>query len=164
MKSNEIIIAQRQRPLWQIILAAALYTLCIYAIYQCLSYWSIRWIAYGNAYLELAVVSLGGALGFSVLTTLCFDLEKKKLKTILSVGFISTAYFSDIELEYVSIFKKNANSPFMVNLWYKKNQHFQMSTFDNFEDAFDFAILLSKRLNIDLLDATERWNSKWIEK
>ena len=41
---------------------------------------------------------------------------------------------------------------------------FNVFNFEEFQPAFDFGLLYSNKLNIDLLDATEKGNSKWIDK
>ena len=92
-------------------------------------------------------------------------MEKEKLKTEYAVGVFKYSYFSAIPtLEYVSVFRNPRNDVFEVNLWYKGNKHFNVSNFDDFEPAFQFGLHFSNRLNIDLLDASEKGNSKWIEK
>lgn len=78
---------------------------------------------------------------------------------------IKVNYFSKIPiLEYVSVFKNSQKEIFEVNLWYKGNKHYNVFNFEEFQSAFDFALLYSNKLNIDLLDATEKGNSKWIDK
>jgi len=49
-------------------------------------------------------------------------------------------------------------------IWYKGNKHYKMYAFDKKAQAMEFASLAAARLKIDLLDATEKGNSKWIEK
>lgn len=39
-----------------------------------------------------------------------------------------------------------------------------MYSFENKEAAYQFALDISNKLNIDLLDATEKGNFQWIEK
>lgn len=161
---KEVTISEGQRPFWQRLIAACLYTLTLYALYQTFSYWSIRWIRIGNEFLQLAVVAFSGALSFSVVTTRCFDLEKKKLKTILSVSYFSVKYYSDCELDYVSVFRKNPESLYEVSLWYKTNKHFLITSFEELQPAMDFAASLSDKFQIDLLDSTQKGNPKWTVK
>lgn len=161
-REREVVITQGQRPFWQRLVAACLYTLAFYALYQTVFYWLIRWIHVGNEFLELALVAFSGALSLSVITTRCFDLQKKKLKTVFNVSYFSVSYFSDIELDYISVFRKNAESTYEVSLWYKTNKHFLLTSFDEFQPALDFAALLAQKFQIDLLDSTQKGHSKWI--
>lgn len=50
---------------------------------------------------------------------------------------------------------------FIFGKWKK---HYKMYDFDNKEAAYQFALDISNKLNIDLLDATEKGNFVWIEK
>ena len=64
-------------------------------------------------------------------------------------------------LDYVSVFKTQ-KSEFEVNIWYGKNKHYNISNFETLNEAFILGRTLSDKLNLDLLDATEKGNSKWL--
>ena len=66
------------------------------------------------------------------------------------------------ELEYVSVFNNMGAEQFEVNLWYEGNHHFNIMAFDESQPAFDYGKQFSEKLNLKLLDATEKGNSKWI--
>jgi hypothetical protein len=160
---NEIILSEKEKPFWQRIIAALLYTAMIYVMYLVFHYLSIRWIAVGLKYFELVLVLFIGALRFSLTTTICLNLSSQKLKTVYSVGPISIKDNSELpKLEYVSIFK-NSMEEFEVNLWHSKNKHYKICIFENFEEAINFGKYFALRLKIDLLDATEKGNSKWLD-
>lgn len=168
---NEIIVSEGKRPFWQTIIAALLYVFSIGLLLYFISlllvvdYDNTKQLNGASAFIKLSVFAFVGALRFSVVKTLYINLQKEKLKTEFAVGFFKYSYFSNIPvLEYVSVFKKPEKEVFEVNLWYKGNKHFNVSNFDEFEPAFQFGLRFSNRLNIDLLDATEKGNSKWIEK
>ncbi|WP_313804726.1 hypothetical protein [Flavobacterium sp.] len=174
MKSNSnenlIVVSEGKRPFWQTVIAAFLYTLCIgYLLYFCYLLFS-RDFNYENlkitlGYFKDGVFILTLALSFSIVRTLYIDFEREKLMTEYSVGLIRHKRYSEIPLlEYVSVFKNTATENYEVNLWYKGNKHFNVCTFEDFQPAFDFGLHFSNRLNLDLLDATEKGNSKWIEK
>ena len=168
---NEIVVSEGKRPFWQTIMAALLYTLSVGLLLYFISFLFV--VDYNNtkqlngvvSFLKLSVFAFVGALQFSVVKTLYINLQKEKLKTEFAVGIFKYSYFSNIPvLEYVSVFKNPNKEVFEVNLWYKGNKHFNVSNFDEFEPDFQFGLHFSNRLNIDLLDATEKGNSKWIEK
>lgn len=171
INQNEIVVSEGSRPFWQTIIAALLFTLSIglllYFVYllSIVDYENTKQLNGSASFLKLSVFAFVGALRFSLVKTLYINLEKEKLKTEFAVGIFKYSYFSNIPvLEYVSVFKNPNKYEFEVNLWYKGNKHFNVSNFDEFEPAFQFGLLFSNRLNIDLLDATEKGNSKWIEK
>lgn len=163
-------VSQGNRPLWQIIIGSFFYTiaLCLAALFFYLFYTNgfnpeqIRGII---PIIGLAIFFFMAGLNFTLVITIYIDLEKEKLKTEYAVGYIKIYYHSPIpQLEYVSVFKYPNNSGFVVNLWYKGNKHFEIVDFDDFNQAFEFGFLFSNKLNLDLLDATEKGNSKWIDK
>ena len=48
-------------------------------------------------------------------------------------------------------------------MWYIGNKHYVMCDFDSSEPAFTFAHYVAAKLKLDLLDATIRGESKWLE-
>jgi hypothetical protein len=61
-------------------------------------------------------------------------------------------------------FKNIQTENIEVNLWYKKNKHLNITKFDDIEEALECGKTFSDKLKLDLLDATEKGNSQWIEK
>lgn len=172
MDVNEktVIVSQGNRPLWQIIIGSFFYTimLCLVALFFYLFYknsFDLERVNEIIAPITLAISFFMAGLGFTLVTTIYIDLEKEKLRTEYAVGMIKINYYSPIpKLEYVSIFKNPKSNIFLVNLWYKGNKHFEIIEFDYFSEAFEFGLLFSNKLNLDLLDATEKGNSKWVDK
>lgn len=175
MDSNqkEIVVSQGKRPLWHTIIAAFLYTLSFfflfYSIYKLflmgLNETNTKVIKGNVSFFSLSIYAFLGGLRFSVCKTIFINTVKQKLKTQFSVGAFKVNYHSEIpKLNYVSVFK-NPNRDFVeVNLWYGKNKHFNVTNYKNIGEAINFGLLISNKLNIDLLDATEKGNSKWIDK
>ena len=126
---------------------------------------NIRVIKGNVSLFSLSIYAFLGALNFSVIKTLFINTEKQKLKTQFSVGIIKVNYFSKIpELKYVSVFKNTTNENIEVNLWYSNNKHFNAANYKLIDEAMDFGLLFSNKLNLDLLDATEKGNFKWVDK
>lgn len=112
----------------------------------------------------IGVMSFVAGLKFSQVRNLQIDFHKNLIITRYVVGPFSYKTESKVtEFEYVSFFKVN-NTCFGTNLWYVKNRHFEMYEFETKERAYQFSLDLSTKLKIDLLDATEKGNFKWIEK
>lgn len=170
---KEIVVSQAKRPFWQIIIASFLYTASFFILFY--GFYKLYIMGFdenntkvikGNiSFFSLSIYAFLGALRFSVQKTIFINNENQKLKTQFSVGNINVNYHSEIpELKYVSVFK-NPNSYFIeVNLWYGKNKHFNVYNYENIDEAFNFGKLFSNKLKIDLLDATEKGNFKWIDK
>lgn len=167
---KEIIISQGRRPYWQLIIAAFFYAMSFFVLAKCVRLFPENMNSSNGAkgigaLFQLSTLFFVIALKMSAIKTLFINLEKEKLKTQFSVGLISVNYYSKIpELEYVSVFKNLEAEIFEVNLWYKGNKHFNVTNFVELQPAFDFGLFFSNKLNIDLLDATEKGNSNWIDK
>lgn len=115
--------------------------------------------------IKLIVFLFGLGVTFSITKTIFIDVDKNKLISRYFIGPFYKDIFSEIpKLEYISVFFQSSHEEYEVNLWYNKNKHYKMYVFDNKNSAFEFANHAVKKLNLDLLDATEKGNFKWIEK
>jgi len=86
------------------------------------------------------------------------------LKSRYGFGLFSINQYSKIPtLEYISVYKNNQQGYFEVKLWYEGNKHYTIAYFETEKEAFDFGILFSAKLNLNLLDATEKGNPVWLE-
>jgi hypothetical protein len=165
----ELVISPGKIPLWRLILASALLTLVLYYLYLAATFF------YYLGFTETAFKGLAGVIqlitfplvfvvSLCMTKTILIDIDKDKLISRYQLGPFSKDVLSAIpELEYVAIFL-NAKGEFEVNLWYQGNKHYKMYQFEEKGQAFKLAIITSTKLNIDLLDATEKGNSKWIDK
>ena len=172
MESNQkdILISDGERPFWQTIVAAFFYTvafglviLFVLSIIK-ISFINLKYSKDLTSLIYLIVFFFMGGLNFSLVTSIFFDLEKEKMKVQYRVGYFKVNRLSEIpELKYVSVFFKTENS-YLVNLWYKGNKHFEIAEFAEIDSALEFGKAFSYKLKLDLLDATEKGNSQWIEK
>lgn len=104
------------------------------------------------------------------------DLTSKKYREIYSVLGIRFGKWKPLpELEYVSVFKTKenkrvqslgasanmSNEIYKLNLFYNRNRKIQAYKTIDIDDAFNVAKQISKVLDIDILDSTER-TSKWL--
>jgi len=163
----ELVVHQGKRPLWQIVLAAASYTLMFYALFQIFNlFYTFGYNDYTlqklPSFVKLSVYLFCTGVLFSVMKSIFIDVDKNKLITRYSVGPFSYSTTSTVpSLEYVSVFKDNRQQ-YQVNLWYNTNKHYEMSVFEKDVEAFNFATQIAKKLNLALLDATKKGDSKWV--
>ena len=157
-------ISIEKRPLWSIIVGALLYTSSVYVFYLVFHYWFIRWIAVGNELLVLGLLLFNSGIMFSSTRTVLFESENKLIKIQYSVGAINHYSYKITDLKYIPVFLNPSSKQFEINLWYKKNKHIKLALFKHFEIAFDCGLKFSNRLDIDLLDATQKGNFKWVDK
>jgi hypothetical protein len=169
IKDFEVCVFEGKRSWYELLLASVFFSIFIYVLI----------LLFYNTYFELSLIGflkrLAPTIGigvfcfikglqFSATKNMLIDLDTNTIVSRYIVG--SFAYDSKTiaaEFEYVSFFK-NKDDSFGTNLWYKVNRHFKMYSFENEVTARNFSIKIAKKLNIDLLDAIEKGNSKWIDK
>ena len=172
MKENpndfELIIAEGKIPIWRLLVSVVFFSALIWLFVQ-----HIRMFYYAGFNEETFTVfskSLGsiayclaGGTAFAISKTVLIDVDRDLLISRYNVGMISKDVKSSVpKLEYVSVFL-DEKQEYQVNLWYIGNKHYNMYSFDEKKTAFTLANHVANKLNINLLDATERGNNKWIE-
>lgn len=164
----ELVVSQGRLPWWKIIIASLLFSYMIYFLYLiCVTFYVYetkdihpKYIAYLTKW---AALSFAGGISFSITKNVLIDIDKDKLVSIYMVGPFSRKVTSSVpKLEYVSVFI-GSKEIYEVNLWYLGNKHYKMYFFEDKASAMEFAKLAAKKLKIDLLDATQKGNSVWIE-
>ncbi|APQ17084.1 hypothetical protein [Maribacter hydrothermalis] len=171
MSKKNIIISEGNRPIWQLIIAAIHYTaivsLLLFAIIDFDIAFNSEVIKKGINTFEVIIFLLPGALAFSLVKDVLFDLDKKQYKLQYSVGPIHFGKWEELpEIEYVSVFKQplvDGNFIYEVNLWYQSNRHFNIYKNENKEKVFLLGKSVAKVLHVNLLDATVPNNYRWIK-
>jgi len=165
----EVSIFEGKRSWYELLLASVFYSALIYMIILSVYY---GFIEPSTKIFIRAIVTLllcgtycfVYGLKFSATKNLLIDLDTNLIVSRYNVGPFSYDVKSKVtEFEYVSFFKDKFGC-YGTNLWYVRNKHYKMYDFDNKEAAYQFALDISNKLNIDLLDATEKGNFVWVEK
>lgn len=159
-------ISEGTRPLWQIIIAALFYTAAFVSLYLFYETFTLdlnqkRITAYFDIFKITGILIMLG-ISFSLVKDYQFDFKNNQYRIIKRVGPFRLGRWQNFQsLDYISVFKKN-ESKYVVNLWYNKNKHFSFGMSNRPETALYIGSELSKKLKIDLLDATDPHNSKWV--
>lgn len=107
-------------------------------------------------------------IGFSFNKSVYIDVKKSRFRATFEVGSIKFGQWKAINnYKYVSIFHQpliDGEKIYEVNLWYNRNQHWELYKKHNFKEAFIIGYEISELLQIDILDATIPNNYKWINK
>lgn len=160
-------ISEGTRPFWQILIAALFFTGSLASLYFFYETFSLdiankKIIAYFEIF-QITGILFSVGVSFSVVKDYQFDFKNSQYKIIYRIGPIKVGKWRSLKsLDYISVFKKS-ESKYLVNLWYNKNRHFQISTYTNEGSALFAGKQLAKKLKVDLLDATDPHNSKWGE-
>lgn len=164
------IISESDRPIWQIPIAAFLFTAAlgvfINIIYNAqLTDVSTRYIV-NNLKTVILLIILG--ISFCSKKRIHIDIVNSRFRPTIEVGPIKIGKWNTIQdYEYVSVFHqalRDGSYIFEVNLWYDTNKHFKLYEEYDYKEAFLIAYDLSEELDIDLLDATVPNDYKWIDK
>lgn len=168
LKEYELVVSQGTLPWWRIIIASLFFSYMLYMVYilfMLFYYVDLEKVKPKEIAREIKVAAIcfAGGVSFSLTKNVLIDLDTEKLVSIYKVGPFSRKVNTTLpKLDYVSVFKIN-DSEFEVNLWYSRNKHYKMYTITEKEHALKFGLMVAQKLNIDLLDATEKGNSKWID-
>ncbi|PWA05218.1 hypothetical protein [Flavobacterium psychrotolerans] len=165
----ELIVSQPKNSLWKIIVSGLFYAFAVRAILcivflQHYSRLDPDEAEFFNKNIMVAMICLVGGIYFSVRLTILIDTANSKLISRYFLGFFSVNFKTEIpELKYVSI-SKNEDEIYLIDLWYRANKYYNMCYSEEKDLAFKFAEMVAEKLHINFLDATEKGNSKWIEK
>ncbi len=165
---KSITYIERQKPLWLRLIASLFFTITIVLIihfcYTMEFSWEKKYFKGHIDYFQIIFILLFFGIYFSYTINCYFNFEKKLFKREKTIGVFKYGKWKPMpKLEYISLFAVN-ESTFEINLWYKKNRHWDLYEKYNIKDAFTIAFELSELLNIDLLDATIPGDFKWIDK
>lgn len=91
-----------------------------------------------------------------------FDFETGSIESTITFGIIKWKKIKrGADFDYFSLVRNEAI--FELNIWRKDNSHQRFYTFQNYGEALKFGMMVSKKLDMKLLDATDLSNKKWIE-
>jgi len=171
VKNKNIILSEGQRPIWQMVIAAFFYALSIVII---IGFFELANSDFKGERVTLILYSLVLSFfifligfRFSAVNNILFNLENHTYKNEYSVGPIRFGKWRPLpEIEYVSFFKqplKNEEYIFEINLWYKKNKHFNIYRSNYYESTLEMGFYIADKLNVKLLDATTPNKYKYLD-
>lgn len=115
--------------------------------------------------MEIAIFPFVAAIFFSVNLKIQINTKLKEIREIYNIGFFK--FSGKIEannLNYISVFYQADIDIYTLMLWYKGNKHQVLCGFKDLDSVMVYGVDISNKLNIDLLDATEKGNFKWVDK
>ena len=161
MDKKDVFITHGRRPLSQRLIAALFFTLIVYCVYRTVS--DIMRNHSPAMWITIAIVAWFLGLRFGTVRQFYFDFKTKRFREEYLIGPIKIGAWEPLpELEYISVFRKGGY--FQINMWFKPNQFYNLSTFNDIEIALKQGEEIAKKLQIGLLDAaTDPRNSKWVK-
>ena len=178
---KDIIISEGNRPVWQVVIAAFLYTITVVTLIT--SIFDLEFFVgpdfklHSSNYIRLSIFSFIMAVRFSTVKNILLDIKNKRYKTELAVGIFKMGKWKPLpNVEYISVFKQRTGHDsngdgtndtvgeiYDVNVWYNTSKHFTIYSNFEFEPAFEMGKHIAVQLNVDLLDASVPNDSKWVE-
>jgi len=96
------------------------------------------------------------------------DLARTRFRPAYELGGLKFANWKAIKnYRYNSVFQQplsDGSTTFGVNIWFNGNQHFNLHKRPDYLSTFKIGFELFKELKVDLFDATQPNNHKWIDK
>lgn len=164
MKQASAYISNGKRPLWHTLIAALFFTFSIgigYALFFDVSFLPSN-RDYGTLFYA-GTFSIMMGIRYAEVIDYEFDFENRIYKKIRTFGFVkipSSQSFSN--LKYVAVFNNENTGAFEVNLWHGKNKRFSITFFYNDADALEAASTIAGKLSLNLWDATNPRQGKWV--
>lgn len=170
---SEIIIFETKIQTYEVFFAFVFYSITLYLFYYLLNVYHLylkKSIDLNDflrdliPFFTLMIYCLFVALDFSSTKSIVINIRSKTITSRYSVWNLNfDKRKRATNFEYVAYFEKEKNRIYGVNLWYKGNKHFEIGSFDDLTSAQNAAYEIARTLKIDLLDATENGNKKWID-
>ncbi|RED24752.1 hypothetical protein BD847_1487 [Flavobacterium cutihirudinis] len=159
------LIYRSERPFWHFLLAAPLYFFTISMSLKMFDLFYTGRIINGLKF-TLAVLFMfvcAAALTFTKrVYTNSFTKEVRFNFILFNIPLCKDTVFKNVE--YVSVYKNHSDRDFEVQIWLSETKKKSVSIHLNSQSAFNLAIKIANGLQVNLLDATEKGNFKWVEK
>ncbi len=162
--TNEKLIYKTIRPSWHYIIAFIFYAIVVLVFIKSISLLIERRGILSMKFFTATMFFLFCAIGLSFIKKVSVDTNKNvRIRfTLFNIKIVSDFIFK--EIKYISVFSDMSNKDFTVFFWLSETNKKNIVTLFNKEEALNFAVLISERINVKVLDATEKGNFKWIDK
>ncbi|WP_299548229.1 hypothetical protein [Seonamhaeicola sp.] len=168
MSKADLIIRESSKPIINKIIVSLLYAgFFTYTIYLFMhkDIWNHpdRWTVI--ILLSILLIIIFSSTFMSIAShSIHIRIEDKKIQHQYRVGVFryKEVWQNLVDPEYISVFKNGGY--YLINLWYQKNGILNLMALKNYDKAIEKGLLISEKLNIDLLDARERGHHKWVNK
>lgn len=168
MKQADLVIKEPKKPLLNRVLVALLYA-CLFTYTIYLFFYKNIWSHPKKWTILILLCALVLILFLSTFRSIAshsihINSKKYKIQHQYHIGlFRYKEVWQDIVApEYISVF--HVGNQYQVNLWYDKRGILNLMALKNCNEAFDKGLFIAEKMNIDLLDARELGNHRWVDK
>lgn len=154
-----------KRPFWNFILALPLYFFTISMIFKAVDLFYLGKIMDALKFVGAVFFMFVCAAGLTFTKEVYTNMNLKTLRfrfTLFKVPLCKDSIFKNVQ--YVSLYRNHSDRDFEVKIWLYETKKKSISVHFNFETALDYALRIANALDVNLLDATEKGNFRWVEK
>ncbi|WPO79916.1 hypothetical protein [Flavobacterium sp. KACC 22761] len=154
-----------KRPFWHFLIALPLYYFAISMLFKTLDLFYLGKIMDALKFVLATFFMFVCAGGLTFTKRVYADAEKKTVSfnfTLFKIPLCKNSVFENVQ--YISVYKNYADRDFEIYLWLSETKKKSISVHLDLNSALSYALKIANGLQVDLLDATEKGNFKWIEK
>ncbi|MDQ6471258.1 hypothetical protein RB619_11440 [Flavobacterium sp. LHD-80] len=159
------LIYKSDRPFWHFLLASPLYFFTISMSFKMFDLFYTGKVMNGLRFSLAVFFMFVCAAGLTFTKRVFANSITKEVRfnfTLFEIPLCKDTVFKNIQ--YVSVYKNHSDRDFEVQIWLSETKKNSVSVHLNSQSAFNLATKIANGLQVDLLDATEKGNFKWIEK
>ena len=154
-----------KRPFWHFLIALPLYYFSISMVFKTFELFSSGKIIEVLKFVLAIFFMLICAAGLTFTKRVYTNAKLKKVRfnfTLVNIPLCKDSVFENVI--YVSVYKNYSDRDFEIYVWLSETKKKSISVHLDLESAFSYALKIADGLKVDLLDATEKGNFKWVEK
>ncbi len=159
--SRYVVIAQGRKSIFSRILGAAFFTAMIYCIGKMIyAYLNFPYI--NIMYLYGAAFFLVFGFFLTATSNFVFDFKRHRFREEMQISIFKFGWWEPLpNLEYISVFKQS-EGVYVLKIYISKNDAYTVGVFKDAESGLIAGKAVAKKLEIDLWDASDPHNGKWL--
>lgn len=161
---NQLIYVS-ERPFWHFLIALPLYYFAISMTFKTIELFTFGKVIEGLKFVLATFFMFVCAAGLTFLKRVYANARLKTVRfnfTLFKIPLCKDFVFENVQ--YVSVYKNYSDRDFEIYVWLSGTNKKSISVHLDLESAFSYALKIANGLEVDLLDATEKGNFKWVEK
>jgi len=167
MKKQEFnqLVYISKRPFWHFLIALPLYYFAVSMLLKTIDLFYLGKVIDALKFVLATFFMLvcAGGLTFTKRVYTNSDLKRVTFNfTLFKIPLSKDSVFENVQ--YVSVYKNYSDRDFEIYVWLSSTKKKSISVHLDLDSAFNYALKIADGLQVDLLDATEKGNFKWVEK
>lgn len=164
-QQSDVLVYTTKRPFWHFLLALPLYFFTISMSLKMFNLFCENKLMSGLKFTTAVFFMFVCAAGLTFTKRVYTNANAKTVSfafTLFQIPLCKKIVFKNVQ--YISVYKNYADRDFEIQIWISETKKESVSVHLNSKPAFYLASKIAEGLEVDLLDATEKGNFKWVEK